>query len=65
MTTVFIESSQYDEYMMSIETKFTEGNRDINGFFLYIPEPGSLEKLIKALGLGSDSDFIKRDSEIN
>lgn len=51
MTTAFIESGQYDEYMMSIESKFSEGDRDIKGFFFYIPKPGSLEKLMEALGL--------------
>lgn len=51
MTTVFIESEQLDEYMMSIEAKFSEGDREIDGYFFYIPKPGSLEKLITALGL--------------
>jgi chemotaxis protein CheC len=51
MTTVFIESEQFEDYMMSIEAKFSEGDRDIKGYFFYIPKPGSLEKLIKALGL--------------
>lgn len=51
MTTAFVESGQYDEYMMSIEARFSEGDRDINGYFFYIPKPGSLEKLIQALGL--------------
>jgi len=51
MTTVFVESGQYDEYMMSIEAKFSEGDRDIKGYFFYIPKPGSLEKLMNAIGL--------------
>lgn len=51
MTTVFVESEQFDDYMMSIEAKFSEGDKDIKGFFFYIPKPGSLEKLMQALGL--------------
>lgn len=51
MTTAFVESGQYDEYMMCIEAKFTEGDKDIKGYFFYIPKPGSLEKLMGALGL--------------
>lgn len=51
MTTVFIESEQFEEHIISIEAKFSEGDRDIKGFFFYIPKPGSLEKLIQALGL--------------
>jgi len=51
MITAFLESEQYEDYMMSIEARFTEGHRDIKGFFFYIPKPGSLDKLIQALGL--------------
>lgn len=51
MTTVFVESEQYDENIMSIEAKLSEGDNDIKGFFFYIPKPGSLEKLMHALGL--------------
>lgn len=51
MTTVFIETEQFEDYMMSIEAKFSEGDQDIKGYFFYIPKPGSLEKLIRSLGL--------------
>lgn len=51
ITTVFVESGQYEEYMISIESKFLESNREIKGFFFYIPVPGSLERIIQALGL--------------
>lgn len=51
MSTIYIESEQFDEYMMSIEARFSEGDRDIKGYFFYIPKPGSLEKLMEALGL--------------
>jgi chemotaxis protein CheC len=51
MTTAFIESGQFDEYIMSIEAKFIMGKKNIKGYFFYIPKPGSLEKLIQTLGL--------------
>lgn len=49
MTTVFMEAEQFDEYMLLIEARFTEGDRNIDGHFFYIPKPGSLEKLLQAL----------------
>ncbi|HBM81534.1 MAG: chemotaxis protein CheC [Clostridiales bacterium] len=51
MTSVFMESEQFGDYIMSIEAKFSEGDRDIKGYFFYIPKPGSLEKIISKLGL--------------
>lgn len=51
ITTIFIETGQVEEYMISLETKLFESNRAINGFFFYIPEPGSLEKIMKTIGL--------------
>ncbi|KPU44654.1 CheY-P phosphatase CheC [Oxobacter pfennigii] len=51
MTTAFIESGQYDEYILSIDAKFLEGDKHIDGHFFYIPRPGSLEKLMERLGL--------------
>ena len=49
MTTVFMEAEQFDEYVLLIEARFTEGDRNIDGHFFYIPKPGSLEKLLQAL----------------
>lgn len=51
ITSVYIESEQFEEYTMSIEAKFTEGDRNIKGYFFYVPKPGSLEKLMEAIGL--------------
>lgn len=51
ITTVFIETGQIEEYMISLETKLFESDRAIDGFFFYIPEPGSLEKIMKTIGL--------------
>lgn len=52
LTTTFIESNQYDEYILDIETVFLdETQEDIGGHFYYIPMPGSLEKILKSIGI--------------
>lgn len=52
LTTTFIESNQYDEYILDIETVFLdETEEDIGGHFYYIPMPGSLEKILKSIGI--------------
>lgn len=52
LSTTFIESGQFDEYVLDIETLFIENNSEINGHFYYIPMPGSLEKILGSLGIG-------------
>jgi chemotaxis protein CheC len=52
LTTTFIESNQYDEYILDIETVFlNDTEEDIGGHFYYIPMPGSLEKILKSIGI--------------
>ena len=52
LTTTFIESNQYDEYILDIETVFLDDTEDnIGGHFYYIPMPGSLEKILKSIGI--------------
>ena len=52
LTTTFIESNQYDEYILDIETIFLdETEENIGGHFYYIPMPGSLEKILKSIGI--------------
>ena len=53
LTTTFIESNQYDEYILDIETVFLDEDTEenIGGHFYYIPMPGSLEKILKAIGI--------------
>jgi chemotaxis protein CheC len=52
LTTTFIESNQYDEYILDIETVFLDETEDnIGGHFYYIPMPGSLEKILKSIGI--------------
>lgn len=51
LSTTFIESGQFDDYVLDIETVFEQDNAAISGHFYYIPMPGSLEKMLNALGL--------------
>lgn len=53
LTTTFIESNQYDEYILDIETVFLDYDTEenIGGHFYYIPMPGSLEKILQSIGI--------------
>ena len=52
LTTTFIESNQYDEYILDIETVFLDDTAEnIGGHFYYIPMPGSLERILKSIGI--------------
>ncbi|MGL4849667.1 MAG: chemotaxis protein CheC [Clostridium sp.] len=50
--TAILESEQYGEYILDIETIFKgEGEHDFGIDFYYIPAPGALEKILKKIGL--------------
>ena len=56
LATSFMEAGQYDEYILDIETVFIrekdkDAGMDIGSHFYYIPVPGSLEKILKSLGI--------------
>ena len=51
LSTTFIESGQFDEYILDLETQFLLENQKISGHFYYIPMPGSLEKILNSLGV--------------
>lgn len=51
LSTTFIESSQFDDYVLDIETTYLKDAKEIGGHFYYIPKPGSLEKILTALGV--------------
>lgn len=52
LATTFVESGQYDEYILDIETVFLdEQNGNIGAHFYYIPVPGSFEKILKTIGV--------------
>lgn len=52
LTTTFVEAGQHEEYILNIETLFheEEGN-EIGASFYYIPAPGSIEKILKSIGM--------------
>lgn len=52
LSTTFIESGQFDDSVLDIETMFLESDSKISGHFYYVPMPGSLEKILSALGVG-------------
>jgi len=53
LSTTFIESGQFDDYVLDIETEFKQGENGerLGGHFYYIPMPGSLEKILNILGV--------------
>lgn len=51
LSTTFIESGQYDGSVLDIETMFLESGSRISGNLYYIPMPGSLEKILNAIGI--------------
>jgi len=51
LSTTFIESGQFDDYVLDMETLFIQNNAEISGHFYYVPMPGSLEKILSALGV--------------
>lgn len=51
LSTTFIESGQYSDEALDIETDFIQESEELKGNFYYIPMPGSLEKILESLGL--------------
>jgi chemotaxis protein CheC len=51
LSTTFIESGQFDEHVLDLETQFLQEDEKISGHFYYIPMPGSLEKILNSLGV--------------
>lgn len=52
LSTTFIESGQYDDNVLDLETVFLQDKeKNISGHFYYIPMPGSLEKILNSLGI--------------
>ncbi|MPN57348.1 CheY-P phosphatase CheC [bioreactor metagenome] len=52
LSTTFIESGQFDDQVLDLETRFLRSNdKELGGHFYYIPMPGSLEKILNTLGV--------------
>ncbi|WP_163193300.1 chemotaxis protein CheC [Clostridium thermarum] len=52
LSTTFMESEQFDDHVLDIETIFlNQDETKIGGHFYYVPKPGSLEKILNSLGI--------------
>ncbi|SEG00046.1 chemotaxis protein CheC [Caloramator fervidus] len=51
LSTSFIDAEQYSDYVLAIDTKFTQDDKESGGYFFFIPKPGSLEAILSKLGL--------------
>ena len=52
LSSTLIEAAQYSEDILEIETKFLTGkNNEAGGYFYFLPMPGSLEKILDAIGV--------------
>lgn len=52
LATTFVESGQFDENILDIETVFLdEESKNFGAHFYYVPKPNSLEKILKAIGV--------------
>ena len=52
LVSTFIETGQYQEYVLDIETLFIgEEENNIEGHLYFVPSPGSLEKILESLGI--------------
>lgn len=52
LSSAFVETGQYEEYILDIETLFKgDGENNIEGHFYFVPAPGSLEKILESLGI--------------
>lgn len=51
LSSIFVETGQYEDYILDIETLFKSDGENIEGHFYFVPAPGSLEKILKALGI--------------
>ncbi|MBP1931517.1 chemotaxis protein CheC [Ammoniphilus resinae] len=49
-----IELSQVGDYAMVIDTSFLDGSKEVEGHFFFLPDPESLNKIFRALGVPLD-----------
>jgi Chemotaxis protein CheC, inhibitor of MCP methylation len=52
INTALIDLGMIGDYALMIETQFSLTDRKINGHFFLVPDPGSLEIILGALGVG-------------
>src|SRR5690554_2625401 len=54
LSSSMITLSLQSDYALLIETTFINGNSEIEGYFFLMPDPGSLEKILGALGFDTE-----------
>jgi len=51
LSTILISIGEVEDFALIIETEFIIGEEDFNAFFFFLPNPGSLAKILKAVGV--------------
>ena len=52
LVSTFMETGQYEDYVLDIETLFMgEDENNTEGHLYFVPAPGSLEKILESLGI--------------
>ncbi|GFP77130.1 MULTISPECIES: chemotaxis protein CheC [Clostridium] len=52
LSSTFVESAQYSDSVLEIETMLLgEDSENIGGHFYFVPNPGSLEKILNSIGV--------------
>jgi chemotaxis protein CheC len=52
LSVALIEVSSFGDNVLILQTNFDIEGQNVEGFFLLVPKPGSLEKIFTALGVG-------------
>ncbi len=51
LSSILVAIGEIEDYALIIETEFIIGEEDFNAFFFFLPTPGSLSKILKAVGV--------------
>ncbi len=51
LSSILVAIGEIEDYALIIETEFVIGTEDFNAFFFFLPTPGSLAKILKAVGV--------------
>ncbi len=54
LSTSMIPFGESSDYALLIETKFFKDNSELEGYFFFIPDPGSLNKILATLGFDNE-----------
>ena len=51
LSSILVGIGEVEDYALIVETEFIIGSSDFNAFFFFLPTPGSLAKILKAVGV--------------